>query len=145
VIAPDARARPGIGPDPAARRRAAMLWSGLCAGQVVFGAVFFVFARRVPVDGAPAPVAFLLGVLGLAAAALSFVVPRRAWSGAPPEATALARTVLAGALAESGTMIALVGWFVARGPALLAVAAVAFGAFLLHYPSAARFDRMVRP
>jgi hypothetical protein len=129
---------------PAGRSRAVVLWAALAAGQVVFAAVFFAFAARVRVAPAPPAVGAMVGALAALAAALSFVAPRRIRTGAGPEATAFVRALVGGAIAEAGTMMALAGWFVSRGPALLAVAAAAFGAFLLHFPTAARYAGSAR-
>jgi hypothetical protein len=127
-----------------ARGRAAVLWAVLAGGQVVLAAAVFLLAGCLPIDPAPAPVAALLAVLGLAATALSFAIPARIRAEAPPEAVALARVVVAAALAGSGTTIALLGWLAARAPWLLGAAALSFAALFLHYPSGPRFARMVR-
>jgi hypothetical protein len=125
----------------AVRARAVALWGALAAGQVLLAAALLLFGSRVPAERSPAAAA-VVGILALAAAGLSFVVPARMRTEAPPEATALVRSVVAAAMAEAGAMIALVGWLVARGPALLAVAAAAFAAFLVHFPGRGRFARM---
>jgi hypothetical protein len=123
------------------RARAVVLWWALAAGQVMLAATLALFAGRIPAEPAPPAVAAVVAILGLSAAGLSFVVPLRVRTDVP-DATALVRAVIAAGLAEAGAMIALVGFIVVRGPALLAVAAAAFAAFLLHFPGAARFARM---
>lgn len=135
-------------PQPSLRRTAVVIWAALVGGVAIFTGVALLVPLGRPVEPELGAV-ILLVALGMAvlSVGLSFWIPRRMRpSGAVvgPDQLALTRTVIAAALCEGPALFALVGLMISRDPSLLLPYALSLGALLLHFPSAARWERLGR-
>lgn len=138
---------------------ATIIWAALLTGQTIFlgVALYLVFGVRggagmgAPLDAEPALVgaSLALSVMSVALSWLWAVRKARAGSGGVrtrpraippgPEADAVARLVVAGALCESGALFAVVVFLVSGNVIALAAYALSWLALAAHFPGDRRW------
>ena len=129
-----------------ARRTALIIWGALFAGVVIFAAVATVVGPNFWPQGGQIADLLAWVALGMALVMLpvSRVVPSRikATPGAPPEALAVARTIVASALNEGAGLFAGIAWMLGGRTLALVALAIALSGLLLAFPSTARWQRL---
>lgn len=128
------------------RRAAVTIWGALLGGVAIFSGVALLVPLGRPADPEFAALLLLVALaMAVVSVGLSFWIPRRMLPGgavAAPDQLALSRTVVAGALCEGPALFAVVGFMVSREAGMILPWALSLGALLVHFPGAARWERL---